>query len=186
MPSLSIRFWPWALALMAAMQTITADTPPRQRFTSSVEVVQVDVSAIDGNGLPIRDLTLDDFTLTVDGRPRPIVSAQFVGVPAGAALDKTPPPQHYSSNTDTAGGRLIMIVIDRTSIAPGRGKAAIEAASRFISGRNRADGVALAPIPRGREVTFPADHELVQTLLRKVDGNAVPGFGTHNIGVSDA
>jgi VWFA-related protein len=186
MPCLSIRFWPWALALMAAIQTTTADTSPRQRFTSSIEVVQVDVSAIDGNGLPIRDLTLDDFTLTVDGRPRPIVSAQFVGVPAAAAVDKAPPPQHYSSNADAAGGRLIMIVVDRTSIAPGRGRAAIEAASRFISSLNRADRVALATIPQGPQVTFTADHELVQTLLRKVDGNAVPAFGTRNIGVADA
>ena len=79
-----------------------------------------------------------------------------------------------------------MIVIDRTSIAPGRGKAAIEAASRFVSSLNRADRVALATIPQGPQVTFTADHELVQTLLQKVDGNAVPSFGIHNIGVADA
>jgi VWFA-related protein len=174
-----------ALGLIVALQSTAPPQAPRP-FTSSVEVVQVDVSAVDSNGRPVRGLTLDDFVLTVDGRPRPVVSAQFVGVPPAAVSDSVPPPTHYSSNAAASGGRLIMIVIDRTSIAPGRGKAAIEAASRFVSSLNRADRVALATIPQGPQVTFTADHELVQTLLRKVDGNAVPSFGIHNIGVADS
>ena len=148
--------------------------------------MQVDVSAIDANGQPIRDLTAQDFELTVDGRRRPLVSAQFVSVPSAADAPAPPPPPHYSSNAEDTGGRLIMIVIDRTSIATGRGRAAIEAARRFVTGLNRADRVALATIPQGPQVTFTIDHALVQQLLQKVDGTAVASFGTRNIGVTDA
>jgi VWFA-related protein len=159
---------------------------PAERFKSSIDLVQVDVSAVDANGRPIRDLGAEDFELKVDGRPRRIVSAQFVTVPSAIEMPAAAPPSQYSSNADAAGGRLIMIVVDRMSIATGRGKAAIEAASRFVDRLNGADRVALASIPRGPHVSFTADHALVRRLLQQIDGTAVASFGTRNIGIADA
>jgi VWFA-related protein len=159
---------------------------PAQRFKSSIDVVQVDVSVIDVDGRPVPDLTAADFELRVDGRRRPIVSAQFVSVPAEPAPPAVAPPAHFSTNVEVSGGRLIMIVVDRAGIASGRGKAAIEAASRFVRTLHRADRVALATIPQGPQVPFTADHALVQRLLQHVDGEAVPSFGTRNIGITDA
>ena len=75
--------------------------------------------------------------------------------------------------------------IDRAS-RTGRGKAAIEAASRFVGQLNRADRVALASIPNGPQVTFTADHALVQRRIRDIDGTAVADIGEHNLGVVDA
>ncbi len=40
-------------------------------FATGVEVVAVDVSVVDKDGTPVRDLQASDFTLTVGGRPRP-------------------------------------------------------------------------------------------------------------------
>ena len=40
---------------------------PRPSFTSSVDIVSVDVNVIDRNGRPVRDLAAGDFTLSVDG-----------------------------------------------------------------------------------------------------------------------
>jgi hypothetical protein len=84
---------------------LAAQTPPSlQRFKSSIDLVQVDVSAVDAAGRPIRDLTAADFELRVDSRPRPIVSAQFVSVPSGTAESpSTTTPAHYSSNADWRG-----------------------------------------------------------------------------------
>ena len=79
-----------------------------------------------------------------------------------------------------------MVVVDRSSIATGRGKAAIEAASRFVGQLNRADRVALASIPNGPQVTFTADHALVQRRIRDIDGTAVADLGEHNLGIVDA
>jgi len=170
---------------VAAALTVQAPAAP-QRFKSSVDVVQVDVSAVDGSGRPVRDLKAADFELRVDGRARPIASAQFVAVPSAAEAPPPPAPAHFSSNASAAGGRLIVVVVDRSSIASGRGKAAIEAASRFVARLNPADRVALASIPQGPQVGFTADHALVRRLLQQIDGTAVQTFGTRNIGIADA
>lgn len=174
-----------AMVLVAAARQPAAQTSP-QRFKSSVDVVQVDVSAIDGNGRPIPDLTAKDFVLRVDGRSRPIVNVQFVKVPSAADAPRPASAVHYSSNANTGGGRLIMIAVDRASIASGRAKAAVEAASRFVGTLNPADRVALATIPDGPQVPFTADHELVQRLLTKIEGTALANFGIRNIGITDA
>ena len=50
-------------------------------------------------------------------------------------------PKRPTARTPAAGGRLIMFVVDRGNIAPGRGRQAMEAARRFLSrliaGRSR-------------------------------------------------
>ena len=72
----------------------------------------VDVNVIDKSGRPVPDLAAGDFTLTVDGKPRRIVSAQFISV--DRAVDSAPPsnPMEYNSNTSAQGGRLVMIAVD--------------------------------------------------------------------------
>ena len=179
-------------AAFALLLVAQAPSQAPQPFRSSVDVVGVDVSAIDDAGRPIPDLTVADFDLRVDGRPRKIVSAQFVSVPSGgvseraAAVSAALPATPHSSNADAAGGRLIMVVVDRSSIAAGRGKAAIEAASRFVKQLNRADRVALATIPQGPQVPFTADHALVERRIQEIDGTALSSFGVRGLGVADA
>ncbi len=170
-----------ALALIA-QQPQTA-TP---KFKSSLDLVRVDVNVIDGKGQPIRDLSAADFEVRVDGRRRQIVTAQFV--PVGGGPDRLPvaASSDYSSNVEAVGGRLIMLVVDRSSIGPGRGKAAFEAASRFVGGLNRADRVALASIPEGPQIDFTAEHSLVRNKLQEIDGTALPNQGPRAIGVSEA
>ena len=178
-----------ALCLSAALAAQNAPAPPAQSpqgFKSSVDIVRVDVNAIDANGRPVRDLAAADFALTVDGKPRPIVTAQFVSVPAAAPRSEAPRPVHYSSNAESSGGRLIMVVVDRMSILPGRGRAAIDAASRFVTRLNRADRVALASLPNGPQVGFTANHELVEQRLQTIDGMAFPNFGRYRLAVRDA
>jgi VWFA-related protein len=172
------------LALALAGQPVPQQSV--QRFKSSVDIVQVDVSAVDNRGNPIPDLTANDFELKVDGRRRKIVAIQFVSVPADPRRTDTPPPTHYASNADAGRGRLIMVAVDRASIATGRGKAVLEAASRFVGGLNPADRVALATIPDGPQVAFTADHSLVRRLLLQIEGTAIARFGNRNIGIADA
>ena len=187
-------------ALAAAVMFVAASSAPRAtlaqttaqpapRFKATTDLVLVDVNVVDGSGRPIRDLKAEDFDVKVDGQPRKIASLQFVsvdsvgGMPAAGAA---PRPVNYSSNAEDVGGRLIMIVVDRTSIAPGRGKAAFEAASRFVGGLNRADRIALASIPEGPQIDFTADHRLVQSKLAEVDGTALAAHGRRALGISDA
>jgi VWFA-related protein len=175
------------IAAGAALALVAQQPAPPAKFKSSLDLVRVDVNVIDDRGQPIRDLTAQDFDLRVDGRRRQIVTAQFV--PVGGASTRfagTAPPADYSSNLEAVGGRLIMLVVDRMSIGPGRGKAAFEAANRFVGGLNRADRVALASIPEGPQIDFTADHRLVQSKLQEIDGTALTNHGPRALGVSEA
>ena len=61
-------------------------------FRAGTEVVQLDVSVLDKDRKPIRDLTKTDFTVLEDGNPRQVVAFSAVDVPnpppvAGGATD---------------------------------------------------------------------------------------------------
>lgn len=97
------------LALLAAQ---AQDQQPKPTFKSAVDLVPVDVSVLDKNGKPVSDLAAGDFTLTVDGKPRRAVSAQFISVDRAVARVPPSKPMEYNSNTSAQGGRLVMIAVD--------------------------------------------------------------------------
>lgn len=176
-----------AAALSIAMLSATQEPqPPRATFKSTVDLVQVDVSVVDKNGRPVTDLTGQDFTLSVDGRPRRIASAEFVSI-AGTVGTAPARAVEYSSNAGAAGGRLIMLVVDSENIGIGRGKSAFEAARRFVGTLNPADRVALVVLPGvGPQVEFTTNHALVQSLLAKAAGRGSDELGPKRIGLSEA
>ena len=172
-----------ALALLAASQDPQA---PKTTFKSAVDLVPVDVNVIDKTGRPVSDLIADDFSLTVDGKPRRIASAQFISVER--AIETAPPkPMEYTSNAGAAGGRLVMLVVDAGNIGAGRGKSAIDAAKRFIGTLNPADRVALVTIPgAGPQIEFTSNHVIVQKLLEGVVGQATGSSVPENVGLAEA
>jgi VWFA-related protein len=172
-----------SIALLAASQD---PQTPRSTFKSNVDLVPVDVSVVDKDGRPVADLAAQDFTLSVDGRPRRIASAEFV--PIVSSVEPAPARAvEYSSNAGAAGGRLVMLVVDADSIGIGRGKTALEAARRFVGTLNPADRVALVVLPGvGPQAEFTTNHALVQSLLGKVAGRGTDGLGPRRIGLSEA
>jgi VWFA-related protein len=178
-----------ALPVLSAVEGLAAQDqqPPRATFKSNVDLVPVDVNVIDKSGRPVRDLAAGDFTLTVDGKPRRIASAQFISV--DRAVDSAPPstPMEYNSNTGAQGGRLVMIAVDSNNIGVGRGKAAIDAARRFVGTLNRADRVALVTLPgAGPQIEFTSNHAVVQAMLDNVVGQATDNFGQKRVGLAEA
>lgn len=172
-----------SIAVLAAAQE---PQPPRATFKSTVDLVQVDVSVMDRNGRPVSDLTGQDFTLSVDGKPRRIASAEFVSI-ARAAGPVPARAIEYSSNAGAAGGRLIMLVVDADNIGIGRGKTALDAARRFVGTLNPADRVALVVLPGvGPQVEFTTNHALVQSMLAKVAGRGTDELGPKRIGLAEA
>ena len=177
-----------AVALSLAMLAASQDPqPPRTTFRSTVDLVPVDVSVVDKDGRPVADLTEQDFTLLVDGKPRRIASAEFISIAATAEAPSAARATEYSSNAGAAGGRLIMLIVDAENIGIGRGKTAFESARRFVSTLNRADRVALVVLPGvGPQVEFTTNHALVQSLLSKVSARGTDELGPRRIGVSEA
>jgi hypothetical protein len=69
---------------------------PQPTFQARVDVVAVDVHVVDSSGRPVSDLRPEEFAVTVDGKPRSIVAADYISypsanvTPAAAATQERP------------------------------------------------------------------------------------------------
>ena len=99
-----------AAGVLAAAQEQAA--PPV--FRTGIDLIQLDVSALDSERRPVRGLTAGDFTVTVDGQPRPVVTFRPVDLPtplpAAAPWVRDVAPD-VVTNVRTSG-RVVAIVID--------------------------------------------------------------------------
>ena len=170
-------------------------------FRAGVELLEVDVSVIDDDGEPVRDLTASEFAVSVDGDPRRIVAAQFIDLrPAGGATGPTrnrAPLPSFSLHRQQASqrGRLIILAIDRGSISFGRGSAscrrpAVSSTRWDPTTRSRWPTVP----PPGPTVDFTSEHRIVREHLDRVVGMgdgplqstfSLTGFGD-SLGLTEA
>ena len=109
------------LALVAGVvwlspRTMKAQAPAQPPFKGGVEAVTVDVTVVDPQGRPAADLGSGDFTVTVAGRPRRVVSATYLGTtPGDVATEALVPP--VSTNDDVpAVGRMVVFVVDQATL----------------------------------------------------------------------
>jgi VWFA-related protein len=163
-----------ALLLLAAPSKGSHGAEPPAAFPISVEVVLADVSVVDSNGRPVSDLTASDFALSVAGRPRRVVSVEFV--PGDdQALPAQPPPEYYATNEHARAGRIVILVIDTVNIPPGQGRATINAASALIDRLRPLDQIGLLTTSQGGpKVELTTDHSLVRKALERVTGRSRP------------
>jgi VWFA-related protein len=143
-------------------------------FATGVEIVALDIAVVDKDGRPVRDLTPADFELTVDGKPRRVVSAEFIS--QGASDDRpvpSPPPAHFSSNERLVPGRLVLIIVDQGNIAMGQGRDVIQAAGRLLDRLGETDKVGLLslPGPEPRE-EFTSNRDRIREALGRTAGRA--------------
>ena len=185
----------FAIALLTALAAgvplaAQAPDPGQQRpvFRSTVELVAVDVTVLDADGRPVPNLTVDDFTLRVDGQSRRLVSAQFVPLGASARPRTSGVTvRHYSTNADAAGGRLIVFVVDRANIRRGEGRLLMEATSQFIGRLEPTDRLALAIVPDSDPYfDFTTDHGAIQRRIGTLLGSGTGPMTTHTIGLAEA
>ncbi len=169
-------------AFVGAELVSAGQQPQRPTFQSRLDVVAVDVHAVDGSGRPVSDLRPDDFTITVDGKPRAIVAADYVSYPSGvttapAAGPEQPPPL-FSTNRFlplSPPGRWILLVVDEENIRVGEGRYAADAAARFLGQVQPTDRVGLLVIPTsGTHIDPTTDRAVVNEALQHVVGHQVP------------
>jgi VWFA-related protein len=183
----------FALAPVAAQQ----EQPP-PTFRSGVEVVRIDVSVVDRDGRPVNDLTAGDFTVTVDRKPRTIVSAQFLdhdsriarttGRRAAAGPPPSSPPQAPPPPPQAAPPpRIVLVVIDEDSIAPVEGLLVRREVARFLDLLASNDRVGVTTIPRLREeVTLSTRRSDVLKLLNAVTTGGPVDLYEFSIGLAEA
>ena len=112
-------------------------TPQRPIFRTGVDIVQLELTVLDGDRKPVRGLTAKDFAVFEDGKPQEIVAVDEVTLGAG-----DPPPAVWDravapdiGTNDLADRRLVAIVMDGMSCcaapnpqppAVGRGQRVVE------------------------------------------------------------
>ncbi len=174
-----------------ASALVSAQTSQEQpTFRSGVEIIEIDVSVIDGRGRQIADLTPDEFTVTVDGEPRRVEQAQFVSL-RPPDRDESPrepesPDVFYTANSPDTPGRLIVIAVDEESIPFGEGRRVMQAAGDFLDTLSPSDRVALMAVPTGRYVDFTSDHEFVRETIDGMAGLGARVRRDLNIGLFEA
>ena len=156
----------WGLAAQDAARS-------GQTFKAGVDLITVDVAALDSRGHPVDDLRANDFVVKIDGKTRDVVSAELVRVdrsaPAPLRPESTSSP--IATNAPVSGGRLVAIGVDQTLIVPGSIKPLLGAASGFVEGLTPRDHVALVTFPEpGPRVEFTTDRERVRAAMNDIIG----------------
>ncbi len=187
-------------ALISAATVGTAQTPQSPPATASdqkpvfregTERIVIDAAVVDKEGAPVSGLTADDFTLTIDGAPRRVLSAEFVsqsptetGRTAPRATEERPA---FSSNAQAVGGRLVLLVFDLEGIAMGGGRDVAKAAAQFVSQLSPGDQIGLMSFPNGPSAEFTGDRARVAAALEKIVGRGTQlPTNIYTVGVQEA
>ena len=144
-----------------------------ETFQSRVDLIALDVAALDGSGRPVEDLRKSDFTVKVDGRERPVVSAELVKVERGPAgeLQVLPAEKLFTANVPTANSRRVALAVDQTLITPGSITPLIRTAERFVDRLAPQDHVAFIAFPEpGPRADFTTDKARVHRAMQGILG----------------
>ena len=174
-----------------AQQPPPAQQPETPRFRASVEVTSLDIAVVDDKGKPLEGLTPSDFSVRIDGQQRKVLSSEWVSLVADKTAPPPPaPPDGYSTNESSTGGRLIVLAVDEPNIRFGGALAITKAANTFVDHLQPSDRIAVAGIGQGAPQTpFTADRTRVKQAISRMVGQKQGGHMAdmgHNIGVSEA
>ncbi len=163
------------LAAVATMVAANQQLPQTPVFRGGVELVAVDVQVIDKTGQPIPALGAADFEVSINGRSRRVVSADFIrdaaSAPSGAsnAISRTLRPEGVAA--DVSAGRTIILAVDEHSFSASAAQAAMQAAGRFLDHLDPNDMVGLFAYPSGASgFDLTRDHAAVRKSLDKIVG----------------
>ena len=118
-------------------------------------------------------MTATEFELKVDGKPRGIVSVQFL-----PQLAEPPRPAPaggfaaFSTNERVEAGRLVLIAIDQNTISQGRGRPVFMSTTELLDRLAPEDRVGVIAFPQGPRLEFTTDRKAVDDTLQHVVGTA--------------
>lgn len=171
----------------AAAQAQQPQQPPRPSFETKAELVLVDVNVVDRESKPVATLTANDFTLEVNGQPRPIASIQFISTTPTNVTPATPREAISSSNESATTGRLLLFVVDEGSLRFGAARSILRTAQTLFQRLAPGDLVGLARLPSGvGSVEFTADRKRIIDGLMRVTGSGGSRVGVTRVYISEA
>src|SRR5262245_34331265 len=118
------RAWRFALAaVLAAAGTpgvapTAAPQQPAPVFRAGVDLLTLDVTALDDDGRQVRDLEAGEFVVEVNGRERRVASVEYVPAAAPRRAGAAPPAaardRFYSTNAlPESRGRQVLMLVDQ-------------------------------------------------------------------------
>jgi len=139
----------------------------------SGSAIRIDFRALGEDGVPVADLKAEDVSLKVSGKVRPLQTLSLFRTSAGdgpSAGGTLPAP--YASNVVGLNGRVIHILIDDDSIAPGRETQVREAVRLLTAELGPADRIGVLT-PHGQVNMRPgADPTKVRLAVDGLAGRA--------------
>ena len=176
----------WLGCLGVATATMVGLPLAQPTFRSGVDLITVDAAVLDGDGQPVPTLQAADFRIEVDGRPRRIVSAQFVGQSQSRDAPPLPAGSHFSSNAGADDGRIVVVAVDEAHIRRLEGRPALAAASRFIDTLPDIDRIGVIGLTSATAVTLTRDRLATRNRLAGLLGNGDLLARQFNLGISEA
>ncbi len=161
-----------------------AQQPPV--FRSTVDLIAVDVQVMDHDGNPIGKLTPGQFDVSINGKHRRVVSAQFIRhgeLAQQAANGKVVPasvaPQDDEASSGTA--RTIILAVDSGSFVPGDMPMAMEAAKAFLRELDPDDLVGLYVYPTVQWIPPSTQRAPLSVRLSRLVGEREPLRSYYNL-----
>jgi VWFA-related protein len=140
------------------------------QFTSKTELVTVDATVLDQNGVPAPGLVPEDFEVEINGRKQPVQTVAFLRVDAG----EPGPPAGVSPSPPSAGtraSRLFVLMFDDLSVVAGEGRSLLVAAEQFVRALPPTDLVGYTTTGGTAVVNPTFDRDPIVKALRGAVGN---------------
>jgi VWFA-related protein len=172
-----LRGWLALLAIALAVPlAVTAQQPQQGVFRSRVDLIAVDAQVIDGDGNPIGQIDSDAFQVSIQGKRRKVVSAQFIQhtehPPVAARVASLAPTTGAAASTGP--GRTIILAVDAGSFEAGATQAAMAAARNFIQHLAPDDEVGLYVFPTLTWIEPSTGRAAISARLNNVVGEKEP------------
>src|SRR6186997_3585707 len=163
-------------------------------FRAGVELVSVDITALDNNGRQVTDLTGAELEVEIDGTKRVVSTVEYIRSAdplrvIGAPHKVVVPDETFSSSNakGAPSGRLIVLLIDQGNIRTGAARSSMNSAKKFVDTLTHEDRVAVYAVPSpGEMVDFTSDHDKVREALLRIVGTASPAKTRFNISITEA
>ena len=183
-----------AVTFLALTQVLHGQAPQQPVFRAGIELVTVDVTALDSNGRQVTDLTTADFQVDIDGDRRQVTSAEYVRSADPLRAIGTPHKVVVADETFSSSnakgqpsGRLIVILVDQGNIRTGSARAVMNSAKKFVDTLTPEDRVAVIAVPGpGELVDFTTNHDRVRESLLRIVGQAGALKTRFNLSVTEA
>src|SRR5215203_3958202 len=167
---------------------------PRPVFRAGVELVSIDVTALDGNGRQVTDLTAGEFEVEIDGGRRQVSTVEYIRSAdplrqIGAPHKVVVADEAFSTSNAKGAprGRLITLLIDQGNIRTGAARTAMNSAKKFVDTLTPEDRVSVVAVPGpGELVDFTNDHGKVREALLRIVGTADQVRSRFNLSISEA